>query len=97
MHHRWWALLLLCGAASLDDRQQFDEFLQQLKRKPIHGEGGIPRLLFTSHRTPRAELPPKLRENVDAWRRLNPSFAFRYFDDAAQSKFMRETLSLIHI
>ena len=92
MHRRWWALLL-CGAASLDD-QQFGKFLQQLKRKPIHGEGGIPRLLFTSHRTPRAELPPKLRENVDAWRRLNPSFAFRYFDDAAQSKFMRETCAV---
>ena len=95
MHHLWWwALLLLCGATSLDDRQQFGKFLQQLKRKPMHGEGGIPRLLFTSHRTPRAELPPKLRENVDAWRRLNPSFAFRYFDDAAQSKFMRETCAV---
>ena len=93
MHHLWW-LPLLCGAASLDDRQQFGKFLQQLKRKPTHGEGGIPRLLFTSHRTPRAELPPKLRENVDAWRRLNPSFAFRYFDDAAQSKFMRETCAV---
>ena len=86
------SLLLLGGlAASLDDQQRFGAFLQRLKRPT---DGGIPRLLVTSHKTPRAALPPRLRENVDAWRRLNPSFAFRYFDDAAQSKFMRVACAL---
>jgi len=49
----------------------------------------IPRLLITSHAKPLDAAPAPLRANIDEWRRLNPTFEFKYFDDAAQIAWMR--------
>lgn len=48
----------------------------------------IPRRLITSHKLPLAETPEALRQNVEQWQTSNPTFAFGYFDDAAQRAWM---------
>jgi hypothetical protein len=52
--------------------------------------GDIPKRLITSHKLPLDQVPAALRRNIEEWQNLNPTFAFQYFDDAAQQAWMAE-------
>ena len=49
--------------------------------------------IFTSHKLTLESCPPNLQHNIKQWQHLNKTFNFKYFDDQALHKWMRETVS----
>ena len=79
MARRWARWLLPLAAAAAQDLDAH-----------TRGSNPVPRFLFTSHKLPLEQMPDALRDNIERWRNLNPSFAFKYFDDQEQDAVMRE-------
>ena len=53
----------------------------------------IPRVIFQTHKLPLEQLPPRLKSCVIEWRDMNSDYEFRYFDDEALERWMRENSS----